>query len=515
MIGEQAFTRPTTQQFPQGFSLGAVALALSAWSLPLAAQQTGATRAFTLTPTFTATETYSNIQRQAGFSGSEFITQLSPGVQMSSRSGRVQGSLSYVLTASHFSKGSQPDAFQNALQANYQIEAVENWLYIDTRAAISQQAISAFGEQSLLDGPPTNANRAEVGTASVSPYVRGNLGGLAVYEARLNASVNNARKSIASDSTTTGASLSLSPPRQGALIGWNVNASHQKVDFRAGRATQSDRIGLSLSSQPLPDLQLSFNAGQESTNVDSLSRRTVDNWGGSLRWTPTERTVVGLQADRRYFGNSHSVTLEHRMRRMVLRFSDTRNATSGGDPRGVGQPVSLYDLYFLQFASQFPDPALRDLQVREFLRLIGRSPTDVAGGGQLNSAVTVQRRQDLSLAVLGVRTTINLQAFTSQSSALDIQNLAPSDGAVGQRGATSSLSYRLTPNSSVSLGGAWQRTDSTGTRGGNDLKSLSLSWTGQISRTATASVSARRSDFTSNTDPYEQTSVSASINLRF
>ena len=497
------------------FAPGHVALALLAWALPSAAQQSGPARAWVVTPTFTASETYTDVQRNTGFSGGEFVTQVSPGIQMSSRSGRVQGSLSYALTASHHSRNSQGDVYQNALSSQVAVEAVEKWMYVDARASISQQSISAYGEQTVFDPSRSSANQTEVATLSVSPYVRGTLAGLANYELRLNASANNARNSVVSDSTTTGASVSLSSPRQGAVLGWGLSATHQKVDFRAGRATESDRVSLTLTARPYPDLQLGLSGGMEATNVGSTGRQSYDNWGGSLRWTPTERTAIGLQADRRYFGNAHSISFEHRMRRMAWRFSDSRSATGGGDPNGVGQPISLFDLYFLLFASQQPDPALRELMVLDYLRLIGRSPNEMVGRGLLNSAVSLQRRQDLSLAILGVRSTINLQAFTTQTRSLDNLIAVPAVESVTQRGATATLSYRLTPLSSVSLNGAWQRTLDTPTRAGNDLKSLLLGWTGQLSRTATGSLNVRHSRFHSSTAPYDQTSVSAAISLRF
>ncbi len=495
-----------------GAALGIAALSAPA---PAVAQEAAGGRTVAITPTFSATQTYTDSRRTSGFSGGEFITQLSPGLRLSSRSGRIQGSLSYSLNAAYYSEHPETRSLQNSLSAAFSAEAVEKWAYVDARASVTQQALSAFGQQTVANTAQANANRTEVATVSVSPYVRGSLAGLANYEVRLNAGATNARDSIASDSTNASASVTLSSARPGAVFGWALIGSRQRVDFRAGRATDTDRVNAALTATPAHDLQLSLNGGKESTNVGGFRRQNYDNWGWGARWTPTERTNVALQSDHRYFGNSHSLVFEHRMPRSVWRFSDSRNATSGSDPNGVGQPITLYQLLFDVYASKYPDPVLREQFVLEALRFFGLNPNAIISGGLLTSAVTLQRRQDLSFALLGLRDTLNLQAFTSESRLLDNPNNTPDDGPVRLLGGTGTLSHRLTPTASISLTGSRQKTLGTRTRRGNDLKSLALSWSGQLSRHASTSLGARYTVFNSDIDAYRETSVTASISLQF
>ena len=493
----------------------AAVLALAALTAPAMAQEAAAARTVAITPTFSASQTYTESRRTSGFSGGEFITQISPGLRLSSRSGRVQGSLTYALTAVYYSEHAESRSFQNALNAAFSAEAIEKWAYVDARAAVTQQALSAFGQQTAGDTLRPNANRTEVATVSVSPYVRGSLAGLANYEIRLNAGATNARDSVASDSTNTSTSVVLSSARPRAVFGWALSGSRQRVDFRAGRATDTDRVNAALTAAPNPDLQLSLNGGKESTNVGGIARRSYDNWGWGARWTPTSRTNIGLQSDHRYFGNSHSFVFEHRMPRSVWRFSDSRNATSGSDPSGVGQPITLYQLFFALYASLYPDPILREQFVLDLLRRGGGNPNAIISGGLLTSAITLQRRQDLSLVLLGLRDTLSLQAYTTESRLLDNPNNTPDDGPVRLLGATGTLSHRLTPVSSISLTGTRQKTLGTLTRRGNDLKSLALGWSGQLSRHASTALGARYTVFNGNTDAYREASVTASISLQF
>ncbi len=496
---------------PSAVGLAAL-VALGAWagSAPALAQS-----ALRVTPSFAASETYTDTSRRtSGHNGGEFITRISPGISLSSRGGRVQGNLSYTLNATHYSEHPQARTIDNALSASALAELVDNWAYVDVRAAISKQNLSAFGRQTSPDSLQFNPNQAEVGTLRVSPYVRGQLAGSIQYDARVDAGLTETRGSSNFDSRDRSASLSLSSLAAGTRLGWSAQAQHQVTRFKVGRETSTQRINASLIWRPDPDLQLNVSAGQERTNVGAAFTSSYDNWGAGLRWTPTERTNVVLRTDRRYYGDGHSLSVEHRMRRFVVRISDARDATSGAGANGVGQPTSLYQLLFAQFASAYPDPLTRDQAVRDFLRQIGRSPDEIVSGGALSSGVTLQRRQDLSFALLGIRTTLNASAFSSQTEGLDLGTQQPGGG-TRQSGVNLGVSYRLTPTSALSLSGNLTRTDGNNAVRGNDLKSVSLGWSGQPGRRASLSLSARYAVFNSPTDPYREASLTASVGISF
>lgn len=498
---------------------GGLGVALALATLPALAQRSASTPQLFVSTSFTASETYSDTQRASGFTGGEFVTVLTPAVRISGRVGAIEGSFDYALSALHFSKKSQANQVvsnQNGLNTAFTITPIDDFAFIDVRANIGQQPISPFGQQSVDSTTQFNTNRTEVSTLNITPYVRGSLAGLMTYELRLASSRTDARDSNLSDSTSTTGSIALSSPGRGSVFGWSVNASRQKSDFRAGRATESDRLTSTLTARPVDDLQLSLTGGRESTDVGSLSgRRSGNTWGWGARWTPTERSNISYNREVRFFGNSHNVVFEHRMPRTVWRYADTRDATGGGDPNGVGRPVTQYELFFAQFASVQPDPVQREQLVLAFLRGLGVNPNDTVGGGSLSSGVRLQRRQDLSLAVLGQRTNLSVQAFSTESRLLDTGTAGLANEPVVQRGYNGTVSYRLSPTSSLSLTGAQQKTAATATRRGNDLKSASLNLTSQMSRTASTSLSARYAVFNSDTNAYRDTSVAASVRFQF
>ena len=143
----------------------------------------------------------------------------------------------------------------------------------------------------------------------LAPYVRGPLGSFATYKLRLNASAVNTRRSIAGDSTSSGAVAAIDSAGAGSLLGWGLLASSDRSSFRRGRTTVNERVQARLSLSPDPELRLALRGGQETTDAITVDKQRYANWGFDAQWTPNERTQASLTTDRRYFGQSHQWTL--------------------------------------------------------------------------------------------------------------------------------------------------------------------------------------------------------------
>ncbi|MEI7464344.1 MAG: TIGR03016 family PEP-CTERM system-associated outer membrane protein, partial [Burkholderiales bacterium] len=124
------------------------------------------------------------------------ITDISPGLRLSSRSGRIVGDLDYALHGLLYARRSSLDEVQQSLSAKGTAEAIDNWAYVEGSASISQQSISALGTRSV-DRNLANSNRAEVLTYQLAPYVRGTVGSFANYLARWNWTSSNSGGSSA------------------------------------------------------------------------------------------------------------------------------------------------------------------------------------------------------------------------------------------------------------------------------------------------------------------------------
>ena len=478
------------------------------------AQSDGSARAVNVSATVYADVSEVADKRWVTSDTRDTVTQLRPGLRVDSRSGRVVGSLEYNLNLSHHTKADfQGQNVQNFLTANVQAEAIEHWMYVDAAANITQQPASAYGQQSASAGSDDNANRIEVGTVRVSPYVRGSLASALNYELRLNGTATNGRRSMAADSSSTGGSFALSSAVPGALIGWDLTASSQTLGFRTGRKTQTDRVQARLSWFPDPDLTLNVRGGQESTDVADVVKTRYDNWGAGLTWRPSPRTRAQFDLDERYFGRSHQVTLEHRLASSSIRFTSSRDAVNGADPTAAGQRVTLYQLLDRMLTSSIPDATQRDAEVRLILQNANADANQLVSGGSINSAVTVTERNELNLGYTGHRMTGSLQAFSSKKRSLDPS--ATGTEPLQQWGYIAMASYQLTTTAQLNLMGSRLITQATAVQAGTDLKSLSLGWSNLVARRTTMGFNARYSVFNSATDPYRQIAVLASLSQRF
>ena len=487
---------------------------------PATAQEGGGGRSTTLSASLDSQLSYvvnsrtgglggsSNSGSNGGLSGGEFAAELRPGLQLTSRAGRIVGSLNYALGLSHHSRTNNGENVQHQLNGNFSAEAIERWLYVDGSATVSQQTVSAFGQQSAIGSTQDNPNRIEVATVSLSPHVRGVFGSAVNYEARYTVNATNGRHSIAADSSGTAGSLSLSSAISGTALGWGLIGSTETSGYKAGRETRNDRYSASLSYTPDVDLSFTLRGGQESTDIASASKITYSNWGVGATWRPTPRTRAQFDIDDRYFGRSYRVLLEHRLASSSVQFSSSRDSSTS-------QRLTLYQIYFAQFASIQPNPALRDLLVTDFLRAQNLNPNAMVSGGFLNTAVTVQQRHQLTLSYAGLRMAASAQAFASNSRVVDAAAINANNQNTRQWGYLANASYRLTPTASMAMTGSRLVTQGTATLGGSNLHSVSLSLSDQLARRTSASLSVRYSVFTSATDPYREAGITASLSQRF
>lgn len=508
---------PTPSRLPDRLprtSLVAVALACAA-----AAQAQG----LRITPSLNAEASFLETRgRTIGSNGREAVLSVGPGISLTSATGRLRGTLDYSgnLIYRRGRADTAGNEWQNALSASFLAEAVPDWAFVETRASISQQSISAFGQQSAPGSLQFNANRTEVASLTVTPYVRGSLRGWADYEVRLQGTLTDSRDPAAADSRSGIASVTLSSPSRGAVVGWSVTASQQRneIDTAPDRPLDNHRINAAVTVTPAPELRFQLGGGRESVDDGTTAeRRVFNNANLGAVWTPSVRTSLWLDLGERYFGRSKRVSFSHRAPRTVWSYSFSRDVQTGADSLLFGAPTTLFDLYFEQAASVVPDPAARRQFVLTQLAALGLDPNETFVPAFQTSSYSLVRRQDLAFGWFGVRTTLTVNAYTtSQSSILSIGGGDPVLGEPTRlHGYSSTVSYKLTPLTSLVFGGQRAMTFATSTQGATDLKSANAGLTSQLGPRTTASLSARYSVFNSTIDPYRETSVTATLGLRF
>lgn len=442
------------------------------------------------------------------------ITTLSPGVTLTSASGALRGSLDYALNGIAYVKTDQGSQVQHTLSANGLAEIVDGRLYVDVRASIGQQSASAFGQQAAA---PTlaNSNQREVGTLNVSPYWVGQLGAVASYELRGNMARTEARGSSVGDSRASGASLRLSGVGGGPL-GWWLLMNQQRADYSAAPANQSSNLTAGLTYRPDPDVTFGVNLGRERSDYLGNGASNGVNTGINANWTPTPRTRVAADWQRHAYGNSHSLSFEHRMARSVWRLSDSQTLNLGNTGSGAGVR-SNYDQFYLLLASQEPDPVRRDALVRSTLQTLGLSPDAPVANGFVLSGPSRLRSQQLSGTLQGLRSSITAQFNRSVSGRVGSNagtgDLATS-GRIEQRSLSVSAGHQLSPLSSLSLTAARLETEGDQSSLATQLTSLTLNWSARLGMRLSAQLGGRHSRF-EGAQPYTENAVYANLTQQF
>ena len=521
--------RSSTQKSSRQVGLAAVGCVLAA-AVSQAGAQTeggqelssagGSRRAIAIVPRISVTETLTdNIRLSSVNKQSEQTTDFNPGIRISGESSRVKGYFDYSRHESFYAQNSSGRTSQNALNTFGSIEAIDNRAYLDFSGTISQQAISALGTQSVGNSA-VNANLTESTNLRLSPHLRGQLGGFANYTLRYSISTNRSQSAQVSDVTTTDAQLQLQSTGSSAPFAWSIAATRQNIGYSGiGRSTESNSVTGSLIYTVTPQLRLTLTGGQESNNFTTVNKESNGTSGFAVNWRPSETTQFNATRQNRSFGDSFNISLDHRTGRTAWRFSDSRDVSTTPSQPGFASLGSTYDLYFAQFAAIEPDPISRAALVSNFLLVNGINPNTVAISSFLTSAVSLQRRQDLSIALLGVRDTITLTATRSEGSRLDSISGVSDDlsnaGVVRQSGLSVNFSHKLTPETALTLLASAQQASSSLGQQETTTNLINVSVSTRLGSHTSALLGLRRVMFESNTNPYTETAVTGTLNVAF
>lgn len=498
----------------QGWGLAVPALLVSTSIL---AQPAGSARAWALQPSVSVTQTFSSNYLGSGTGQSaDAITRLSAGLGFRGQSGLIRGNLDYSLSSLVYARHSDQNTLQNALNAALGVDFLAGRGRIDLTANIAQNAVSAFKAQPAA-GSNAISNVTEQRRLQVSPSLKGPFGPNLRYVAELGFAITDASKTDIGDSSSANASLHLEPGGAGQLS-WSLDASAVRSDYKVGRRTEAERLfgGLAFRLDEL-DLRLLANGGLEFTDLATAGRQRYQTRGIGAKWTPSPRTQVSAQFDHRFFGASRNVNLTHRTPLTIWRVGSSRSvSTNGNQDIGSGRGTA-FDLLFAQFASIEPDPVRRTELVNAYLRTQGIDP--LFSPGFLKSTATVQDRQEISAAWRGVRSTVlfayaqtvDQQVGLASGTAGDLSNSAQ----VRLQTLSLDLSHRLTPIASVSL--LLSRQGGSGTEAGQRhvQRLLNLQYTTRPNNEANLSLGLRRALSDSQPAAYDETSVFATIGLRF
>lgn len=473
------------------------------------------------TPSLSIGETLTNnADLSANPRGTEWITDIEPRLQFDGNGARAKWSVDYQRHELVYAHDTWRNDAQNLLDASGTLEAVENWMYVDARGSITQQAISAFGVQAPSNASISN-NRAETSTYLLSPYFRGHLGPLADYQVRYNWTVTRSQSDVLSDATTREWIGSLHGQTQLAALQWSIEGGSQRTDYGVGRAIEGDHVRGSLAYQFAPQWRLGLIAGREANDYVTLSKESTGTRGVSVDWVPNETTKISAMKEKRFFGDGHDYSVIHRTPLSAWEYTDSKNATVLPSVASNGILGNIYDLLYLLYASQVPDPVQRGQFVKQYLQAIGIPENTSVIGGFLSSTSYVETARQASVALIGANNTLTFLATQDERQSLSNVGAFLGDFAdssvVVERGFSTSWAHKLSPLSSLTLTvGANSSTGFGGVSQDAHQRRVDVYLLTHLSATTLLGLGARHVNFDgSSSGAYAETALTGVITLRF
>ncbi|MBB5203969.1 uncharacterized protein (PEP-CTERM system associated) [Inhella inkyongensis] len=446
------------------------------------------------------------------------LLSVRPSLLWQSRAGLVRGTVDFGLTGQEAIRTElQQSRQQNHLRATLNSGMGTRWLDLSLQAQVGQQAQSAFGAQGLgSSGSLARANQKEVGSVVFTPRIDLGRGSDIGLEASHTLNAQQTRASTQGDQHGHVSNITLRGPEV-ARLQWRLTAQQQVAKPKAQRSTESDQAALELRGKVNSEWALRGTVGAGRSNLVQLDGERTTTYGGGLRWQPGPRTHVELDAGKSVVADQFNFKAQHRWARLAINALVSQSESQGGVLGSAGQQTR-YDLLFQQYASQEPDPVLRDALVRQELARLGLSADAPAAAGFISSGPTLTRRGQLAFNWDLARWSLSGNGSWSRSFRLGSEarsdDLAQSSFVL-QRGLGFNLAYRLNPKDSLNAYANWQRTQGDRAELANSLKSAGLAWTTRLGPRNQINLSLRRSEFRATLRPYTENAFLGTLTQQF
>jgi uncharacterized protein (PEP-CTERM system associated) len=463
-------------------------------------------------PNVRASATYTdNVNSSATDPQDALVLTVTPGFSLRSEgSRRVQASLQYGLTAaSRFGEDNSNDLYHR-LSAVGNAELVEDFLFIDGNANISQELISLLGP--TADAETNDSNRSTVGTYSISPYIQQRFGTFANALVRYTASGAIFENDVASNANSNTFAARLSSGTRFTDLSWGLDYSIRETQNRNADDTTFERISATAGYALTRKFRVFGTVGEDKNEYLSSSATEGSFYSAGFGWSPTRRTSVEASAGERYFGSTYSFSASHNTRqtrwnvrysedvsdlsRLVTDFSNLQRGVLKSCPPGT------------VFTS---DPTLFDL-------ISAGCDVDLYFGTSILNGVFISKLLTAGVSWdVGNRTTLSMRL-----SDLTREFQLGSQGEDRVQIVSGAINYRLSPRTSAngSLSFTRNSLDSVAAGGAareDDILSLGLGLNHRFAEKLTGALTLRHTQRDSNApnSDYDVNSITATVNMGF
>lgn len=416
-------------------------------------QQSG----FVVTSGVNLTETVTNnVNLDSSKSGgTDWITQIAPSIKASSDSGRIKGSVQVGLVSSLYGNDSSLNRNDMTLNGKVSVEAWENHGYVDLLGTVSREVVSVFGARPS-DSVTGSNNQASVKSFTIAPNLRGSFGATGSANVRYALSTTQTGADNVNNSSNQTLLVNLSDPAFSGKLGWGVNGQQSVTQTENQRDVKQQTVRFTGSMLVDPQVSVRLILGRESNTYSSASNTSSTIKGVGADWSPSPLTRISGTLEDRIFGTGYNFSINNETGRFAFKLLASRDTSSMSSSLYSG--LSLYDLLMAAYASTYPNPTVRDTEVRRIIatQYGGRGNAIVGAQPVLTNSVFVDRRFQLGVSLIGVRNSVVFSAYRSKRNSLTERDFAigsdlENGKQVDDEGASLGFSHQLTPVTSANV----------------------------------------------------------------
>lgn len=385
-----------------------------------------------------------------GRSGSsDWIAEVAPSIGISREGGRVNGRLNTRFRSiNYFSDSSRSNSFLT-LDGRGEVEAIEDFLFIEADASIRRDGLSLFDPRAG-DEFAGRGRRAETRSFSLAPRVEFQLGSHAQGSVGYRSRWLDSGRSGLSAARLGQWNADLQNPTAFGRFGWGTNYVRTRTyyDDSELRDVTQDVGRFTLFYNHSPQLRFRGIVGRESNDFGAGRKDSGSITGAGFDWFPTPRTTISGTTENRIFGQGYDLSVSHRRPRSVWELSYGKDYSSSLQRfAGLGFAEGV-DADFLEAIGATEDPDMLAALIDEGW---------VFPETFVSNAYFLDKRWRAAVTLIGARNRLTLSFLRSdRENVSDVSTLSGGDpfrSAARVRNNTTSLnlSHRLTGLSSLNF----------------------------------------------------------------
>ncbi len=400
----------------------------------------------------------------------DVITSLKPEIDIKNGdSAALRVHLRMGLDMVAYANGSQPNRIYPLLVADERAELVDHLLFLDSGVSVRGAERDPYAAREQAG---SSQNRQMTSVYRVSPSVRHAFSPtdslLAQYEEIYT------HGDAATDANQRLSSVHLRLARTPLPFGGFVDFESRTTRFPGAGASswRVDSLKAGVDVVIRKELVIGPVLGRERTSL-FLQDHSDGVYGAHLEWTPSERTRLSAEAERRFFGSAWAIDAQHRSPFVLLALHWGRAPENAVTVAGTGLAGSdLGAVLNAMLTTRIPDATARQAAVSTLIASRGLA-TDLQGPIEVRADYPqLQDNLRATVALLGSRNIITLNIYAQtlrqlQRSGDTVGNLVAPTADSRQLGASLNINRKLTPEMTLDLTTNWSRITGLATRAGD------------------------------------------------